>query len=109
MCVFSFFFCLGDNQSETMPAVANPSIAPSIGDASLGMTNSLSASGSHMDRVGILRDADSDRDSASNRAIAGASLNGSLCGSTYTNRSVCDECFCVCEREREWCVMCVCV
>ncbi|KAK7091632.1 E3 ubiquitin-protein ligase RNF19B-like [Littorina saxatilis] len=76
----------GDNQSETMPAVANPSIAPSIGDASLGMTNSLSASGSHMDRVGVLRDADSDRDSASNRAIAGASLNGSLCGSTYTNK-----------------------
>nr|KAG5710809.1 hypothetical protein BaRGS_026960 [Batillaria attramentaria] len=76
----------GDNHSETMPAVANPSIAPSIGDASLGMTNSLSASGSHMDRVGVLRDADSDRDSASNRAIAGASLNGSLCGSTYTNK-----------------------
>ncbi|XP_076437994.1 LOW QUALITY PROTEIN: uncharacterized protein LOC143277138 [Babylonia areolata] len=76
----------GDNQSETMPAVANPSIAPSIGDASLGMTNSLSASGSHMERVGILRDADSDRDSASNRAIASASLNGSLCGSTYTNK-----------------------
>ena len=101
-------FCLGDNQSETMPAVANPSIAPSIGDASLGMTNSLSASGSHMDRVGILRDADSDRDSASNRAIAGASLNGSLCGSTYTNKSVCvcgcvlfDMCVCVC--------VCVCV
>lgn len=76
----------GDNQSETMPAVANPSIAPSIGDASLGMTGSLSASGSHMDRVGIQRDADSDRDSASNRALAGASLNGSLCGSTYANK-----------------------
>ncbi|GFS10853.1 E3 ubiquitin-protein ligase RNF19A-like, partial [Elysia marginata] len=30
----------GDNQSiETPPNVANPSIAPSIGDASLGMTN----------------------------------------------------------------------
>lgn len=76
----------GDNHSENMPAVANPSIAPSIGDASLGMTGSLSASGSHMERVGVLRDADSDRDSASNRAIAGASLNGSLCGCTYTNK-----------------------
>lgn len=63
--------------------VANPSIAPSIGDASLGMTNSLSASGSHIDRVGIIRDEISDRDSASNRAIGGFSLNGSLCGGTY--------------------------
>ncbi|XP_063407641.1 E3 ubiquitin-protein ligase RNF19A-like isoform X1 [Mytilus trossulus] len=63
--------------------VANPSIAPSIGDASLGMTNSLSASGSHMDRVGVIRDEISDRDSASNRAIGGYSLNGSLCGGNY--------------------------
>ncbi|XP_050390987.1 E3 ubiquitin-protein ligase RNF19A [Patella vulgata] len=73
----------GDNQSvETAPHVANPSIAPSIGEASVGMTGSLSASGSHLDRVGMLRD-ESDRDSSSNRAIAGASLNGSLCGSAY--------------------------
>ncbi|KAL3892345.1 hypothetical protein ACJMK2_004558 [Sinanodonta woodiana] len=73
-----------DNQSVgTGHHVANPSIAPSIGEASVGMTNSLySASGSHMDRIGIIRD-ESDRDSASNRAMAGASLNGSLCGSTY--------------------------
>ncbi|GFO44886.1 E3 ubiquitin-protein ligase rnf19a-like [Plakobranchus ocellatus] len=74
----------GDNQSiETAPNVANPSIAPSIGDASLGMTNSLSASGSHMERAGVLRD-DSDRDSASHRAIAGNSINGSLCSATYS-------------------------
>ena len=33
-------------------------------------------------------DADSDQYVASNTAIAGASLNGSLCGSTYTNKSV---------------------
>ncbi|CAG5130442.1 unnamed protein product, partial [Candidula unifasciata] len=74
----------GDNHSiETAPNVANPSIAPSIGDASLGMTNSLSASGSHMDRAGILRD-DSDRDSSSHRALAGSSINGSLCSATYS-------------------------
>lgn len=73
-----------DSQSVgTGHNVANPSIAPSIGDASLGMTNSLSASGSHMDRVGIIRDEISDRDSASNRAIGGFSLNGSLCGGSY--------------------------
>ncbi|XP_012946261.1 E3 ubiquitin-protein ligase RNF19A [Aplysia californica] len=74
----------GDNHSlETAPNVANPSIAPSIGDASLGMTNSLSASGSHMERAGVLRD-DSDRDSSSHRAIAGNSINGSLCSATYS-------------------------
>ena len=80
-----FFFIISpDSQSVgTGHNVANPSIAPSIGDASLGMTNSLSASGSHMDRVGIIRDEISDRDSASNRAIGGFSLNGSLCGGSY--------------------------
>lgn len=62
--------------------MANPSIAPSIGEASVGMTGSLSASGTHMERVGIIRD-ECDRDSASNRAIAGSSLNGSLCGGSY--------------------------
>ncbi|CAL1530321.1 unnamed protein product [Lymnaea stagnalis] len=73
----------GDNHSlETAPNVANPSIATSIGETSLGMTNSLSASGSHIDRAGILRD-DSDRDSSSHRAIAGNSINGSLCSATY--------------------------
>ena len=82
MYIFSYFS--SDSQSVgTGHNVANPSIAPSIGDASLGMTNSLSASGSHMDRVGIIRDEISDRDSASNRAIGGFSLNGSLCGGSY--------------------------
>ncbi|XP_059154380.1 E3 ubiquitin-protein ligase RNF19B-like [Physella acuta] len=76
----------GDNHSiETAPNVANPSIAPSIGDASLGMTNSLSASGSHIDRAGVLRD-DCDRDSASHQAIAGTSINGSVCSATYSSQ-----------------------
>ena len=52
----------------------------------MGMTNSLSASGSHIDRVGVIRD-ESDRDSASNRALAGASLNGSLSGSAIAGPS----------------------
>lgn len=39
-----------------------------------------------MDRVGMIRD-ESDRDSSSNRAIAGSSLNGSLCGSQYAGCS----------------------
>lgn len=91
--------CIGaDNQSiETTShrAVTNPSIGPSIGDASLGMTNSLSASGSHMDRVGMIRD-DCDRESASTRALAGSSLNGSLSGSAvagpsgFQNRYTCE-------------------
>lgn len=69
---------LADNAAaETVNHVANPSIAPSIGEASVAMTNSLSASGSHIDRMGILRD-ESDRDSASHRATTESSLNGSL-------------------------------
>ncbi|KAH9512617.1 E3 ubiquitin-protein ligase rnf19a [Bulinus truncatus] len=76
----------GDTHSmETAPNVANPSIAPSIGDTSLGMTNSLSASGSHIDRAGILRD-DSDRDSASHRVLVGNSINGSLCSASYSTQ-----------------------
>ncbi|XP_041361420.1 E3 ubiquitin-protein ligase RNF19A-like isoform X2 [Gigantopelta aegis] len=72
-----------DRQSvDTTHNVANPSIAPSIGDTSLAMTNSLSASGSHVDQVGVLHD-ESGCDSTSNHAIASSSLNGSLCGSTY--------------------------
>ena len=46
--------------------VPNPSIGPSIGELSMGLTGSLSASGSHMERVGIIRD-ESDRESASHR------------------------------------------
>jgi len=57
----------------------NPSIGPSIGEMSVGMTNSLSASGSHLERVGVIReDCCSDRDSASQQAMAGSSLSGSL-------------------------------
>ena len=49
----------------------------------MGMTNSLSASGSHMERVGILHEMGAgDRESASHRAMAGESLTGSLSGST---------------------------
>ncbi|XP_074656734.1 E3 ubiquitin-protein ligase RNF19A-like [Tubulanus polymorphus] len=44
----------------TSDRVANPSIGPSIGEMSMAMTGSLSASGSHIDRVGIIRD-ESDR------------------------------------------------
>ena len=66
--------------------MANPSIGPSIGEMSVGMTNSLSASGSHIDRVGSMRD-ESDRDSASNRALIGTSLNGSLSGSAVAGPS----------------------
>ncbi|WAR17206.1 RN19A-like protein [Mya arenaria] len=58
--------------------------APSIGEASVGMNVSLyGGSGTHLDRAGTGRGDESDRDSASHRAIAGASLNGSMCGSTY--------------------------
>ncbi|XP_045180224.2 E3 ubiquitin-protein ligase RNF19B-like isoform X2 [Mercenaria mercenaria] len=74
-----------DSQSVgTGHQVPNPSIAPSIGEASVGMNNSIySGSGNHIDRVGVNREDESDRDSASHRAIAGSSLNGSMCGSTY--------------------------
>ena len=51
-----------------------------VGEMSLGLTNSLSASGSHMERVGVIHEAD--RESASHRALAGESLTGSLSGST---------------------------
>lgn len=50
---------------------------PSIGEVSFGMSASLSmGSGSHLDRMGVIRD--SDRESASNTAIAGTSLTGSV-------------------------------
>lgn len=74
-----------DSQSVgTGHQVPNPSISPSIGEASVGMTNSIySGSGNHIDRVDLARGDESDRDSTSHRAIAGASLNGSMCDSTY--------------------------
>lgn len=49
-----------------------PSIGPSIGEMSVGMTNSLSASGSHLERVGVIREDSCDRDSASQHAIGGS-------------------------------------
>lgn len=60
----------------------NPSIGPSIGEMSVGMTNSLSASGSHMERVGgVIREDSCDRDSSSHQAMAGSCINESLSGS----------------------------
>lgn len=57
---------------------------PSIGEASVGMNFSIySGSGSHMDHVGLAHGDESDRDSTSNRAIAGSSLNGSMYASAY--------------------------
>lgn len=44
----------------------------------------ITMSSGHMDRVGVIRETDEDRDSASNVALAGESLSGSLCGSTCT-------------------------
>ncbi|XP_070533930.1 E3 ubiquitin-protein ligase RNF19A-like [Ptychodera flava] len=75
----------GDQSAaEVNSAVVNPS----IGEASVGgLTGSLSASGSHMDRVGIIRDSDTVSDSASTRAIAGASITGSLSGSVVAGPS----------------------
>jgi len=52
---------------------------PSIGEVSLGASLSL-GSGSHLDRVGCVL-ADIDRESASNTAIAGHSLTGSVASS----------------------------
>lgn len=66
----------------------NPSIGPSIGEMSVGLTNSLSASGSHLDRVGVIReDCTSDHDSASQQAIAGSCTNASLSGSLLAGPS----------------------
>ncbi|XP_077990519.1 E3 ubiquitin-protein ligase RNF19A-like [Glandiceps talaboti] len=70
--------------AEVNSAVVNPS----IGEASVGgMTGSLSASGSHIDRVGVIRDSDTVSDNASTRAIAGASITGSLSGSVVAGPS----------------------
>ncbi|XP_038666033.1 E3 ubiquitin-protein ligase RNF19A isoform X3 [Scyliorhinus canicula] len=57
---------------------------PSIGEGSVGgLTGSLSASGSHMDRIGAIRDNLSE--TASTMALAGASITGSLSGSVMVN------------------------
>ncbi|XP_035285801.1 E3 ubiquitin-protein ligase RNF19A-like [Anguilla anguilla] len=61
-------------------SVAETRNNPSIGEGSVGgLTGSLSASGSHMERIGGMRDNLSEN--ASTMALAGASITGSLCGS----------------------------
>ncbi|XP_066547222.1 E3 ubiquitin-protein ligase RNF19A isoform X2 [Amia ocellicauda] len=65
-------------------SVAETRNNPSIGEGSVGgMTGSLSASGSHMDRIGGIRDNLSE--TASTMALAGASITGSLSGSAMVN------------------------
>ncbi|XP_056141593.1 E3 ubiquitin-protein ligase RNF19A-like [Lampris incognitus] len=68
-------------------SVADTRNNPSIGEGSVGgLTGSLSASGSHMDRLGAIRDNLSE--TASTMALAGASITGSLSGAmvNYLNR-----------------------
>ncbi|XP_023581807.1 E3 ubiquitin-protein ligase RNF19A isoform X2 [Trichechus manatus latirostris] len=65
-------------------SVAEARHNPSIGEGSVGgLTGSLSASGSHMDRIGAIRDNLSE--TASTMALAGASITGSLSGSAMVN------------------------
>ncbi|KAM9851797.1 E3 ubiquitin-protein ligase RNF19A-like [Aulostomus maculatus] len=65
-------------------SVADTRNNPSIGEGSVGgMTGSLSASGSQMDRLGAIRDNLSE--TASTMALAGASITGSLSGSAMVN------------------------
>ncbi|GLD73606.1 E3 ubiquitin-protein ligase RNF19A [Lates japonicus] len=65
-------------------SVADTRNNPSIGEGSVGgLTGSLSASGSHMDRLGAMRDNLSE--TASTMALAGASITGSLSGSAMVN------------------------
>ncbi|XP_023675928.2 E3 ubiquitin-protein ligase RNF19A-like [Paramormyrops kingsleyae] len=60
---------------------------PSIGEGSVGgLTGSLSVSGSHMDRVGAIRDNLSE--TASTTALAGGSITGSLSGSAMVRLEV---------------------
>nr|XP_046197856.1 E3 ubiquitin-protein ligase RNF19A-like [Oncorhynchus gorbuscha] len=77
-------------QATDTTSVADTRNNPSIGGGSVGgMTGSLSASGSHVDRMGAMRDNLSEN--ASTMALAGASITGSLSGSAvvnYLNRSV---------------------
>ncbi|KAM6959523.1 E3 ubiquitin-protein ligase RNF19A-like [Aplochiton taeniatus] len=61
-------------------SVAETRLNPSIGEGSVGgLMGSLSASGSHMERCGAMRDNLSEN--ASTMALAGASITGSLSGS----------------------------
>lgn len=70
----------GTNAAVDTTSVAEARHNPSIGEGSVGgLTGSLSASGSHMDRIGAMRDNLSE--TASTMALAGASITGSLSGS----------------------------
>ncbi|XP_072531777.1 E3 ubiquitin-protein ligase RNF19A isoform X2 [Salminus brasiliensis] len=77
------------NVGSGAPATDTTSVAetrhnPSIGEGSVGgLTGSLSASGSHMERIGAMRDNLSEN--ASTMALAGASITGSLSGSAMVN------------------------
>ncbi|KAM4704582.1 E3 ubiquitin-protein ligase RNF19A isoform 1-T2 [Rhinophrynus dorsalis] len=74
----------GANTAVDTTSVAEAHHNPSIGEGSVGgMTGSLSASGSHMDRIGAIRDNLSE--TASTMALAGASITGSLSGSAMVN------------------------
>ncbi|XP_040210716.1 E3 ubiquitin-protein ligase RNF19A [Rana temporaria] len=74
----------GVNTAADATSVAETRHNPSIGEGSVGgMTGSLSASGSHMDRMGAIRDNLSE--TASTMALAGASITGSLSGSAMVN------------------------
>ncbi|XP_034142602.1 E3 ubiquitin-protein ligase RNF19A isoform X2 [Esox lucius] len=67
-------------QATDTTSVADTRNNPSIGESSVGgLTGSLSASGSHMERLGTMRDSLSEN--ASTMALAGASITGSLSGS----------------------------
>ncbi|CAI5779177.1 E3 ubiquitin-protein ligase RNF19A isoform X1 [Podarcis lilfordi] len=74
----------GTNAAVDTTSVAEARNNPSIGEESVGgLTGSLSASGSHMDRMGAIRDNLSE--TASTMALAGASITGSLSGSAMVN------------------------
>ncbi|XP_058878422.1 E3 ubiquitin-protein ligase RNF19A-like isoform X2 [Acipenser ruthenus] len=74
----------GGNAATDATSVAEAHNNPSIGEGSVGgMTGSLSASGSHLDRIGAIRDNLSE--TASTMALAGASITGSLSGSAMVN------------------------
>lgn len=74
----------GTNAAIDTTSVAEARNNPSIGEGSVGgLTGSLSASGSHMDRIGAIRDNLSE--TASTMALAGASITGSLSGSAMVS------------------------
>lgn len=86
---YPLFFCFEMLFHDGVFFVDTTSVAdtrnnPSIGEGSVGgLTGSLSASGSHMDRLGAIRDNLSE--TASTMALAGTSITGSLSGSAMVN------------------------